>query len=334
MYYDEYGKIKRQNFNSNYAILPKSDVLIKMLNDDQLIRQGKYFDKKAERIYNSFIKSLNIVGTRIPCQSMQSFVPMEIVMFCDSTVNEIYLPASITWIQGSDYDIDKQYLIGFEPSADGEIFTEYEGDNFNLQTMSLKNAIVDSIFKVTTDPNNFINMTTPITIENVGELASKSSKGAESKTLSPNNPISVYKLQVENAVGKTGIGVAATGTKSFLSLTQHYNIEFDKLYQLISNGEYETAFKLLTTLLTVNPTKNKNEIRTLAGVNLNKFTDQFIESILNDGSFGESLKNYLTTLKERQYREPNAILSMGELLNAATDNAKHLYLKKINADPD
>ena len=305
-----------------------------MLNDDQLIRQGKYFDKKAERIYNSFIKSLNIVGTRIPCQSMQSFVPMEIVMFCDSTINEIYLPAAVTWVQGSDYDIDKQYLIGFEPSADGEIFTEYGGDNFNLQTMSLKNAIIDSIFKVTTDPNNFINMTTPITIENVGELASKSSKGAESKTLSPNNPISVYKLQVENAVGKIGIGVAATGTKSFLSLTQHYNIEFDKLYQLISNGEYETAFKLLTTLLTVNPTKNKNEIRTLAGVNLNKFTDQFIESILNDGSFGENLKNYLTTLKERQYREPNAILSMGELLNAATDNAKHLYLKKINADPD
>ena len=334
LYYTENGKIQRKNLNANYGLITASDTIIKMLNDDQTILQGFYFDRKAKNIYDSFIKSLMLVGTRIPCQSMQSFVPMEIVMFCDSTVNEIYLPTHVTWVQGSDYDIDKQYLIGYEPTADGEILMDYNGSNFNLQTTSLRNAIVDSIFRVTTDPKNFINMTTPITMDNVDNLAAKSTKGREGKTMSPNNPISVYKLQVENSIGKTTIGVSATGTKSYLSLSQYYNNTFNHIYDLIAEGDYDQALKILKTLLIHDGTDRRGVIhfdraRTLSGVNLKRFTEEFIQKIPN-----ETLKNYLASLKARPYYEPRAILRMGELLNAATDNAKHLYLKKINADAD
>ena len=54
--------------------------------------------------YEAFEKSLLHVGTRIPSQSMQSFAPMEIVMFTDSEVNDVYVAKVVTWMEGSDYD--------------------------------------------------------------------------------------------------------------------------------------------------------------------------------------------------------------------------------------
>lgn len=82
-------------------------------NDKQIINalienQDYHFDKKIEKLakakYESFKKSLMFVGTRIPCQSMQSFAPMEIVAFTDSEINEIYVPTEIFFLQGSDLD--------------------------------------------------------------------------------------------------------------------------------------------------------------------------------------------------------------------------------------
>ena len=35
---------------------------------------------------------------------MQSFMPMEVVAFTDSDINEVYVPTNQTWLQGSDYD--------------------------------------------------------------------------------------------------------------------------------------------------------------------------------------------------------------------------------------
>jgi hypothetical protein len=34
---------------------------------------------------------------------MQSFMGLEVVGFSDSDVNEVYVPAAQTWLQGSDY---------------------------------------------------------------------------------------------------------------------------------------------------------------------------------------------------------------------------------------
>lgn len=70
--------------------------------------QDREFENKIIKLskakYNSFEKSLRFVGTRIPCQSMQSFAPMEVITFTDSEVNEVYVPTNIFYLQGSDLD--------------------------------------------------------------------------------------------------------------------------------------------------------------------------------------------------------------------------------------
>lgn len=60
-------------------------------------------EKIAKRKYDDFQKSLYLVGARIPTQGMQSYMPMKVIMFTDSEVNDIYVPKAQTWLQGSDY---------------------------------------------------------------------------------------------------------------------------------------------------------------------------------------------------------------------------------------
>ena len=49
----------------------------------------------------SFIVQLNYIGARIPAQSMQSFMDLEVIDFIDSDINQVYVPRQLTWFQGS-----------------------------------------------------------------------------------------------------------------------------------------------------------------------------------------------------------------------------------------
>ena len=54
---------------------------------------------------------------------MQSFMPMKVIAFTNSTHNDIYIPRSQTWLQGSDYDIDKAYCLGYSILKNGTLPT-------------------------------------------------------------------------------------------------------------------------------------------------------------------------------------------------------------------
>ena len=53
--------------------------------------------------YQSFLKSLDIVATRTPSQSMQSFMPMRVVAFDNPDINTAYVSTLQILLQGSDY---------------------------------------------------------------------------------------------------------------------------------------------------------------------------------------------------------------------------------------
>ncbi len=77
----------------------------------------------ATRMFDSFKLSLNAVGARIPSQGMQSFQPMKIVGFSDSLTNDVYVNRHNTYLEGSDFDIDKTYILTYSVRADGTIET-------------------------------------------------------------------------------------------------------------------------------------------------------------------------------------------------------------------
>ena len=78
-----------------------------------------YNYKLAEKVYQSFKESLYFISSRIPAQSLQSFMKMKVVGFTNSEANIAYVTHWQTWLQGSDYDIDKSYMLGNEFDDNG-----------------------------------------------------------------------------------------------------------------------------------------------------------------------------------------------------------------------
>jgi len=60
----------------------------------------------------SFQDSTNFIASRIPAQTLQSFMSMKLVAWTQNSKNMAYVSHFQTYLQGSDYDIDKAYIMG------------------------------------------------------------------------------------------------------------------------------------------------------------------------------------------------------------------------------
>jgi hypothetical protein len=85
--------------------------------------EDSYIKRIARNRYKSFTKALEYVGARVPTQAMQSFMPFKVLAFSDSEQNVLYVPKANTFIEGSDFDIDKLYLLARSFNEMGEIRT-------------------------------------------------------------------------------------------------------------------------------------------------------------------------------------------------------------------
>jgi len=68
---------------------------------EQLLEiEEERFNKRVEDLaverFNAFNESLNFVCARIPTQGMQSFMPMRVVAFTDSKINDVYVAKANT----------------------------------------------------------------------------------------------------------------------------------------------------------------------------------------------------------------------------------------------
>ena len=78
-----------------------------------------YYNSIADDRFVSFLKSLTYTSSRIPAQTLQSFMRMKLVGFTSSSKNICYVSHWQTYLQGSDYDIDKAYIMGLSFDDNG-----------------------------------------------------------------------------------------------------------------------------------------------------------------------------------------------------------------------
>lgn len=68
------------------------------------LRNNEYrLQKKARKMYISFLEGLKAIAARIPAQSMQSFMNMRIIGFAETDTNISYAPISMLIYEGSDF---------------------------------------------------------------------------------------------------------------------------------------------------------------------------------------------------------------------------------------
>lgn len=97
----------------------------KRVNDEEFSKdwfknnKENIIDKLATRKYANWEKSQEFIAARIPSQSMQSFMPMKNVAYYKTESNDAFVSIYQIWLQGSDFDIDKAYILGSGFNKDG-----------------------------------------------------------------------------------------------------------------------------------------------------------------------------------------------------------------------
>ena len=131
--------------------------------------------------------------------------------------------------------LDKLYDIEIK---DGKIFVSYSGitednvipiieklnqhskyliDNENIEDI-LKNIVSSGISEIIQNLRNMDMAYSPIIMTAMRKGANK-----QSKVMSLMNPLTKYSMQIENMVGKDGIGITAVGEKVFFALSNYWN---------------------------------------------------------------------------------------------------------------
>ena len=112
-----------------------------------------YYKTLAQARYVSWQQSRYFTVARIPAQSHQSFMQMKAVAYTGSEKNVCHVSHFQTFLQGSDYDIDKAYVMACEIGQDGR-YVKYSDlfDYSSLDTLkaSLTLPIPES-FKITAE---------------------------------------------------------------------------------------------------------------------------------------------------------------------------------------
>lgn len=76
---------------------------------------------RSQEMYNSFLKSLEVVVARIPSQSMQSFMAMKVIAYDNPNINNAFVSTAQIWLQGSDYDIDSASIATYSIDRSGRL---------------------------------------------------------------------------------------------------------------------------------------------------------------------------------------------------------------------
>ena len=92
---------KRKLYRSSFFEFYRHNYKDQKQIDQEHIEWKKRIERRASRMYKSFMEQRKMLGTRIPTQAMQSFMPMEIVGYTDSAVNDVYVPVQQFFLQGS-----------------------------------------------------------------------------------------------------------------------------------------------------------------------------------------------------------------------------------------
>lgn len=101
-----------------------------------------FLRKEAHRKWVSFQDSLNFISSRIPAQTLQSFMAMKLVAWTENSKNMAYVSHFQTFLQGSDYDIDKAYIMGQNYDSNS-VYVNWSPyfDYTSLKTLTVSKAL-------------------------------------------------------------------------------------------------------------------------------------------------------------------------------------------------
>lgn len=162
---DEKGNIVR-NIEYLECRLPFhfKDLYSKFMDENGMISIAKIYEQCDKQTAEHLLR---LVGCRIPTESKHSIQHLKVVGFLpQNNGSAIMLPAEITKIAGSDFDVDKMFLYRYSfiiNKEDNSIrYVRYNNTPIEqMNEMQLNNAIIDTIWSVLAAPQSAAQMLTP-----------------------------------------------------------------------------------------------------------------------------------------------------------------------------
>ena len=132
----------------------------KVMDDDGCLSISKLYDLVKEGKINKTTadKLLRVIGIRIPTEAKHSIQHLKCVGFIEgNNGSSVMLPAEITQIAGSDYDVDKLYIYRYSFKINEDGYPEYVMYDFNKpihlwNEAQINNCILDCIWAVLEHP--------------------------------------------------------------------------------------------------------------------------------------------------------------------------------------
>lgn len=162
--YSGYNQTTPMNLNPDFFTANREEILTQIAN----------------KTFASWEKSHDFVSARIPAQSMQSFMEMRNIGYLNTNSNDSYVSVWQIFIQGSDFDIDKAYVMGhgfnkaghFELWNDVFTFTSKEAldvlETFPMPTKEKINTILSEQSQGVADiSTEFAILTEMLTLEGI-----------------------------------------------------------------------------------------------------------------------------------------------------------------------
>lgn len=228
------------------------------------------------------------------------------------------------------YDIDKLYLTGRIFNNGGSMYSVFN-KNKTARAIGLKNRIVDGLWQIVTNPVNQVSGTIAVNIDSLKAVGAKSKLANRQKTFSQLDPNSVASMISENSSGKQVIGIAAVANKGNSVIAYYYNNKMREINRLWQQRDFNSIKSILSDLCKIEIMSDKTYNISSMYSNLDvDFVDNW--TLSENPTFEETyVFNAMQQIAENNKWYDDVDQALGEILNAAADNAKELILKKINA---
>ena len=299
----DYGE-KKVFSEANYN--QKENIVLNIQNLD------KYYKAIRKKKYVSFQKSLTFTAARIPAQSMQSFMQMQCVAFIPSDTGVCYVSHWQTWLQGSDYDIDKAFLMGMEFSDSG-IYQGWSNlfDYSTIETLRASENLAAPNFKVYEYNENGIDIN-----DEINKVAKIENELTELRKDEDKNRDKINQKLVErmNAYVKLIDYLNDNVTKPIIeNAKKKFNVKYDntKVNKMIMNNVRKHEFTVITKQQEIASQKNfvsshiQNVIQNIRNLNL-AYTPIGIDEMTAASEISE--KGQMTD--KLSFLNPNTIVTM------------------------
>lgn len=161
-----------------------------------------------------------------------------------------------------------------------------------VTTNQLKNRIMYNMYQISTDIHNLESAQQPMDASLVNdplERVERTTAGYKAPQYTFLSPVTKWKIQYENSVGKDNVGIAANGVKANGAMQQHYNLGYQ---QQTIDPKYKIDIDLTFRARKGSGSKLNYHKRFVKIANIKVTRDQFIEQLCSGIDFSQD-QDYL-----------------------------------------